>query len=94
MSWLRDVFFTANLTPRIGIRKPIQTPREMVHMAVCEQTARCTHGGHERGGPEPPLRRIMGSDGGLGDVASAAPTLTLNRRSDAFAPSSFGVEIG
>ncbi len=35
MSWLRDVVFTANLTPRIGIRKPIQTPREMVHMAVC-----------------------------------------------------------
>ncbi len=48
---LRGVVFTANLTPRIGIRNPIQTPREMVHMAVCEQTARCVHGGHERGVP-------------------------------------------
>ncbi len=51
MSWLRDVLFTANLTPRIGIRKPIQTLREMVHMAVCEQTARCAHGDHTRGVP-------------------------------------------
>ncbi len=49
MSWLRDVVFTANLPPRTVMRNPIQSPREMVHMAVCEQTAKVPTGGTSEG---------------------------------------------